>query len=395
MSVELGCDSFRWLLHPVTPESFIAQSWERSFLHVKRELSVYYESFFRLQDLENSLQVCHFRSPDLRVLRNQVEMPDTAYLTDGKIDLIRLSKAFHEGYTLVVNGLHRCCPSIAEFSRKLACCLSHEVVPNIYFSPASSQGLHPHYDTHDVFVLQLDGQKTWRLYHRPISHPLLGSFQPVFERDSLGTPQAILTLMAGDLLYIPRGLVHEAETDDSHSLHMTVGIYPSQYSDFLANAFRLAANYLPELRESLPIGFQHSGADEIRVREKAVELLNVVLQRFDAKAVMDFMKAESLSRASPASGQVPMFHRLNSVNMKTRLQKHEATLCRVTVTDAARIQFPGNTIRGAAECAGAFEFVAEHEEPFTPSDLPAPLSTGQKLELCRRMIRGGLLRILD
>jgi ribosomal protein L16 Arg81 hydroxylase len=35
---------------------------------------------------------------------------------------------------------------------------------NVYYTPADSQGFAPHFDDVDVFVLQIEGKKHWKLY---------------------------------------------------------------------------------------------------------------------------------------------------------------------------------------------------------------------------------------
>ena len=46
---------------------------------------------------------------------------------------------------------------------------------NLYFSMQSHKAFAPHFDTHDVFALHCDGEKTWNVYEtladNPINHP--------------------------------------------------------------------------------------------------------------------------------------------------------------------------------------------------------------------------------
>jgi NAD(P)-dependent dehydrogenase (short-subunit alcohol dehydrogenase family) len=51
--------------------------------------------------------------------------------------------------------------------RYLAADLGHPTQVNAYITPPSSRGFSPHYDVHDVFVLQVAGEKHWRI-HEPV-----------------------------------------------------------------------------------------------------------------------------------------------------------------------------------------------------------------------------------
>ena len=58
------------------------------------------------------------------------------------------------------------------FCRDLADELGHATQCNAYVTPPGSQGFAPHHDTHDVFVLQVDGHKRWNIYEPLIRLPL-------------------------------------------------------------------------------------------------------------------------------------------------------------------------------------------------------------------------------
>lgn len=73
--------------------------------------------------------------------------------------------------------------------------------------------LAPHYDDVEVFVLQLEGSKSWKLYH-PIQN-LPREHSGDFDRDELDEPFMELTLQPGDLMYLPRGVIHEARTSNT------------------------------------------------------------------------------------------------------------------------------------------------------------------------------------
>lgn len=75
-----------------------------------------------------------------------------------------------------------------------------------------------------------------------------------------------ITVNPGDVLYFPRGIVHQARTDeDSHSLHLTISTYQrTSYADLLENALpeaiRIACENHKEFREGLPLHYlKHLG----------------------------------------------------------------------------------------------------------------------------------------
>ena len=86
---------------------------------------------------------------------------------------------------------------------------------NIYLTPAHSRGFIFHQDVHAVMVLQLEGEKHWRLYTPPDQRSFPYAYgeespevkQTRFYQDHelSGWQEFEFTLRAGDTLVIPRG----------------------------------------------------------------------------------------------------------------------------------------------------------------------------------------------
>ena len=79
----------------------------------------------------------------------------------------KLVRLFADGSTMVLQGLHRVWPPIIAFCQQLAAELGHPVQANAYVTPPQNQGFSNHYDVHDVFVLQIEGEKRWQI-HAPV-----------------------------------------------------------------------------------------------------------------------------------------------------------------------------------------------------------------------------------
>mmetsp|Transcript_24214 Transcript_24214/g.57140 ORF Transcript_24214/g.57140 Transcript_24214/m.57140 type:complete len:632 (-) Transcript_24214:1011-2906(-) len=148
--------------------------------------------------------------------------------------------------------------------------LEHEfhcmVGANAYLTPPrSSQGFAPHYDDIDAFCLQLEGSKRWKVYEPTVELPRTSSED--FTPEDLEGIEPVLdvTLEEGDLLYMPRGWIHQACTlkdNNQHSLHLTVSAMQQwAWIDLMEivvpEALRAAAESSDStnLREGLPQGF--------------------------------------------------------------------------------------------------------------------------------------------
>lgn len=187
------------------------------------------------------------------------EMPDQA-------DSAKVLAEFAAGATIVLQGLHRLWPPLINFVRSMVDDLGHPVQANAYVTPPGSRGFDPHYDVHDVFILQTSGQKHWTVHEPVHQHPL--PTQPwTGHRDAITAridddPVIDTVLSAGDALYLPRGWVHSARSLETTSIHLTIGVSALTYLDVVrAVVDTLAAD--SEFRGPLPIGIDPSNHDEM------------------------------------------------------------------------------------------------------------------------------------
>jgi bifunctional lysine-specific demethylase and histidyl-hydroxylase NO66 len=205
------------------------------------------------------------RQPAFRVVRDgrTAAGPDVSRRAGiGNRDLDDLIAAnaviarYRGGDTVVLQGLHHTSPHLAKLANNIALALDHPVQINAYLSPPAAQALDLHFDFHDVFVVQLEGSKRWRVWS-----PLPRTAAPVKGRhhiaaprlDELGDPLLDRTMSTGDCLYMPRGHPHAAETVDEHSSHLTIGVVAVTWQRVLRNAIdaEVAAG---RLTGALPIG---------------------------------------------------------------------------------------------------------------------------------------------
>ena len=182
---------------------------------------------------------------------------------------------FAAGATLVLQGLHRTWEPVIDFAAALAAQLGHPAQVNAYLTPSQSTGFAPHYDVHDVFVLQLAGRKRWRIHEPVLTAPLRD--QPWDDRRAEVAARAAeeplldVVLEPGDALYLPRGYLHAATALGGVSGHLTVGVQPVTRA-FLAEQVLALLDEDPALRASLPAGVDLAdpgvlGADLTATRE--------------------------------------------------------------------------------------------------------------------------------
>ena len=165
----------------VSPEEFAADYWGQKPLLSKAEtLPSGYHDLLSVDAVDELISSRGVRTPFIRMARDGDVLAASRFTSPagfgaGVADQVSSDKVlaeFASGATIVLQGLHRLWPPLIEFARQLVEDLAHPAQVNAYVTPSASRGFDPHYDVHDVFVLQISGEKRW-VIHRPVHlHPL-------------------------------------------------------------------------------------------------------------------------------------------------------------------------------------------------------------------------------
>lgn len=392
------------LLSPISPEEFLRETWETRSLFLERGDRAHYAGLLSRRDLDQIIAFTRPKFPDLgpgpmgpaklTYVRGVLEERPLSSppRNPGVADLRQL---FDHGKTLVIMAMQHRWPAVATLCRNLETVFHCPVHANMYLTPAGSQGFAAHYDPHEVFVLQLEGRKHWRVYDRIESLPLLTD-SVLMPKPPLG-PFRDVYLNAGDLLYIPRGQIHEAFTADDYSMHLTVGINVYRWTDLMHHALAYASRQDKRFRESIPGGALPAGRAELKERFK------LLLASLADSSSGDELFDEAMHRLGDEFiAQLPMLpgsqfaaeSDLDQLTLDTIVDRDPQAMCRFLESEeGVAIEFPGNRVGGPHRIASALRFVARATR-FAIRELPNDLSAESKLVLARRLVREGLLMIV-
>ncbi|MBQ1048314.1 cupin-like domain-containing protein [Micromonospora sp. C51] len=263
-------------------------------------------------DADELLSRRGLRTPFLRVAKDGQVLPAARYTGGGGAgaeigDQVldeRILQLYADGATLVLQGLHRTWPALIDFTRDLSLAVGQPLQVNAYLTPADSQGFATHYDTHDVFVLQVDGRKHWRIHPPVLPDPLerqpWGGRADEVAATAQGPAALDVVLEPGDALYLPRGWLHSAQAQESSSLHLTVGVRALTRYALVEELLALAAED-QRLRATLPFGADVADPDAIEPElTETVEALREWLLRADPAAVAGRLRQRAWSASRPA-----------------------------------------------------------------------------------------------
>jgi ribosomal protein L16 Arg81 hydroxylase len=390
---------FAKLIAPITPEEFFGTHWEQRFLRVTREAAGYYDEALRLADLDTIFQGQFWPALAFNVVKDGVAIAPEQWTTRehspiGETARVavpdKLLALYHDGATLILNRAHRALPALGRWCRALEKELGMHARANVYLTPPRAQGFAAHYDTQDVFILPLHGHKCWRLYHTPVELPIRG--QPVRDlSESLPPPQHEFELRAGDLLYLPRGLAHEARATASASVHITLALQP-RYGFHLIETLAQLAQDEPAFRRALPHKLT-SDRDRAAFADAFRAQLQALLERWDFAALLERAQAAATEdQLAAAEGRVTDALRVDGIGLDTVLARRAVEYQLERDGQVIRVKFAGRELAVPSLLAPALETLLQ-DQPFAVRDLKGLLTPARKIALAQQAVRAGLLTI--
>ena len=392
-------DLFDQVVDPVGREEFLEKYFEKQYLHLKRDDDKYYENILTAAEISQFLDRQDIFYPSLRIVKNGKEIPHSGYTLkgspighhrkDGIINTEQAFNLFNSGSTLVIQAGQRYFQNLSFFCHELSQVFSAPVQANLYITPQKSVGFNPHWDTHDVMVLQITGTKTWHLYG-------FGKELPVKSQGSSGQkfdqePEQTFQLSPGDLLYLPRGYVHDAVADDGISAHITIGILAYTWLTLIQNVMGQVAEQ-KTFREAIPFW----SADLASRSDEKIELLANALNNLDWESALKKLKKNFTTiQPMPVKNYFQSLVNISALTENTRIALNKGLFISEHMDGEKYVlNVPGKKIALPLSAMEIWNFIKDHHS-FAMAELPGNWSTESKKALVQKLVQEGILFIDD
>ena len=386
---------FSEIIAPVSEAVFFADSYERGHRVVARGDAGYYAGLLDLDTVMQYIETMPIGADSITMVKFGCDQQSSDYLGPDRIaDPRRVLAMFQDGWTISLNRMQNHLPALASLCHAVSAQFSARFQTNLYLTPPGAQGFKPHWDTHDVFVLQVHGAKAWSIYDTKIALPLVGQGFNQQQQDP-GPISDEFVLRQGDTLYCPRGLMHAAHSDADTSLHITFGLMGKTWAELMLEAVASAALANPELRRHLPVGFARADFNQATAAAQFKSLLASLSDHIDFAGIFGQMRDGFIANHVPAvAGQARQLANLDQLGIDSRAHARPDLIHHVEFADdTLTINFGTNTLTLPGFIAPAIA-TALGGTQFRIGDLPGPLDDDGKVTLVRRLIREGLVAAL-
>ncbi len=233
-----------------------------------------------IDDIESRITYNKILVNNLSMSRDSDAIPKERYSDGVFVDPSLVKEEFQAGGAITFRAAHLFFPEVARLADRFENAWNCEAQGNLYVAPAGSNATQPHFDPHELFIFQLKGEKVWHLfeggYYFPETHD---GFDPC--RHPIGQPYKSIRLSEGDILFLPRGTVHQPVADTA-SMHLALGLKGLSNSQVLCDVIKLLSSVDLEFRR---LAFQ--GKSDSMISQDLSRLMD---------RVSDYLEDEEVSR---------------------------------------------------------------------------------------------------
>ncbi len=216
--------------------------------------------------------ICRFTplpdSDTFRLIAKGRQIPAAAYRERAGASLLSAVRQFRAaGATVNFARLELYSNPVLALNRSLEAALGCPSRVHFFATPPQAQGLGVHADHGDVLILQVQGQKSWDVYHGSERWPA-----ELAPEKLKSQPPETITLSAGGWLYLPTGVYHEVRNKgDEASTHFTIGLHPLPWAAAIENALALGRRTAAELNENVAVIGRAPAEEEVERRLRALQ----------------------------------------------------------------------------------------------------------------------------
>jgi 50S ribosomal protein L16 3-hydroxylase len=215
-------------LGEMSAQSFMREHWQKQLRIIKNAIP-------NFNDLLSPKEMMALACREDVEARLVIREGKNWLLEHGPFKAARLAKLPEKNWTLLVQGLNLYVPAADALLRKFSF-LPHVRLDDVMVSLAApGGGVGPHFDSYDVFLLQGMGERHWRLSEQ--SDLELDPNSPLKILKKLKPSQEV-TLVAGDMLYLPPQVAHDGIATQKEGFCTTYSVgFRAPTNQEIADAF--------------------------------------------------------------------------------------------------------------------------------------------------------------
>ncbi len=254
------------LIAPITPEKFFEEYYDKKPLHIPGGKDKFSQicSWNSINDMLK--MATNWSDQNLKIVIDTKTVQPGSFcervVNRDRMATLRplpnkVAELFEQGATIVLDLMETMSPGIRSATEALQMATSFRASCNAYCSRKQHQAFASHFDSMDVFALHIEGTKTWRVYKGRFEHPLERggynnpTFSPEHHEEAKGELLMEIEMKPGHLLYLPKGVYHDALASTEACLHLSFGTTQPSGIDFF-NWLCGSLGDFPLMRKAMP-----------------------------------------------------------------------------------------------------------------------------------------------
>ncbi|QUM75089.1 hypothetical protein HWV00_01880 [Moritella sp. 24] len=391
-----------YLLHDMALSEFYLKFWDKKPLIIKGHKQKF-TKYYSIKQFESRITENDLRYPQFKLAKNgEAISPSTYTLSrtfknkqdNNCIDIPAVYRLWNNGATVILHTLQSSTHTLSGYLHQLESELGHRVQANAYLTPKKSQGFDIHYDTHDVLILQVEGNKKWRVWESPIDKKPFKNDYSILEKEPEGALFYDGILNQGDLLYIPRGYPHMAQSTEETSLHLTIGIHVYRQIDALNLVFK---SILRECENENSNFWRNSvGKDYRYSRDMEFDsaLENIVSKIKKSWGMAPVIERFNEERRPINQHLFSKSSEIDSIILNTKMQCYDGVCSNFKENENDIIlTYLGRILTLPKSLGDAISIIIE-KQYFTPNDI-IDYENESKLILCRHLLKEGFIKLIE
>lgn len=400
-------------IYPLSIDSFLDNYWEKSPLYnIGVNVSDQFSDLLSLDEVDEIISSSNLRYPFFRILKDGQRFPiekcTTAWtvgadVESGLADLNVLYDQFANGATIELQAMERNCLPLMVFCNLLEKQTKFPVRSIIYLTPKNSSGFQAHYDTHDTIILQISGKKKWKVWGSPFKLPLSTQFDngenELVKKEVDNKVPDEFTMAPGDSIYLPRGYIHKAFTEEEHSLSISIGVMVHRWIDIfhLLVQETLATNEVATLNASNLSSslMQNVGSFEDRcLSTQFSEISESLLSNYTYKKGLELVNKRFITTRRPsARGRLLDIESIDNVSSGTKIYARSEMVSLIKISgEYVILTFNNAPEVFASNFLETLEFMSNTSE-FCLEDIPGNITNEDKMQLVKHLIKVGYLTL--